>query len=63
MIARYMIINETEKYRLDLESELAQEDRKEFEYSYPLHEGENKLEVTVYNESDVTETFKALVNK
>lgn len=39
------------------------EDRKEFEYSYPLHDGENKLEVTVYNESDVTETFKALVNK
>lgn len=57
------IINETEKYRLDLKGELALEDRKEFEYAYPLHDGENKLEVTVYNESDVTETFKALVNK
>lgn len=57
------IINETEKYRLDLEAELSLEDRKEFEYSYPLHDGENKLEVIVYNESDVSETFKALVNK
>lgn len=57
------IINETEKYRLDLKGELALEDRKEFEYAYPLHDGENKLEVTVYNESDVSETFKALVNK
>lgn len=57
------IINETEKYMLDLERVLSLEERKEFEYSYPLHDGENKLEVTVYNESDVTETFKALVNK
>lgn len=57
------IINETEKYRLDLKGELSLEDRKEFEYAYPLHDGENKLEVTVYNESDVTETFRAVVNK
>lgn len=57
------IINETEKYELDLESQLSPEDRKQFEYAYPLHEGENKLEVTVYNNSDITETFKALVNK
>lgn len=58
------IINETEKYMLDLTKAYESvEDRKEFEYSYPLHDGENKLEVTVYNESDVTETFKALVNK
>lgn len=57
------IINETEKYRLDLKAELSLEDRKEFEYAYPLHDGENKLEVTVYNESDITETFKAVVNK
>ena len=57
------IINEEEKYLLNLEKELSLEERKEFEYSYPLHEGENKLEVTVYNESDVTETFKALVKK
>ncbi len=57
------IINEEEKYRLNLEKELPIEQRKEFEYSYPLHDGENKLEVIVYNESDVTETFRALVNK
>lgn len=57
------IINETEKYRLDLESELSLEDRKEFEYAYPLNDGENKLEVTVYNENDISENFKALFNK
>lgn len=57
------IINEEERYELDLESQLSPEDRKEFEYSYPLHDGENKLEVTVYNNSDVTETFRALVEK
>lgn len=57
------IINEVEKYRLNLETQLPPEDRKEFEYSYPLHDGENKLEVTVYNNSDVTETFRAVVNK
>lgn len=58
------IINETEKYRLDLTKAYESvEDRKEFEYAYPLHDGENKLEVTVYNESDITETFKAKFNK
>ena len=56
------IINETEKFRINLQDALPLEERKEFEYSYPLHEGENKLEVTVYNENDVTETFRALVN-
>lgn len=58
------IINETEKYMLDLTRAYDSiEDRKQFEYAYPLHDGENKLEVTVYNESDITETFRALVNK
>lgn len=57
------IINEVEKYRLDLKAELSLEDRKQFEYAYPLNDGENKLEVTVYNESDISETFKALFNK
>ena len=37
--------------------------RKELEYKYPLHDGENKLEVTVYNENDLTETFRAMFNK
>lgn len=58
------IINETEKYMLDLTRAYESvEERKVFEYSYPLHDGENKLEVTVYNENDITETFKALVRK
>lgn len=56
------IINEEEKYMLDLEKALSPEDRKEFEYAYPLHEGENKLEVTVYNESDISETSRVKVN-
>ena len=56
------IINETEKYALDLEKALPLEERKDFEYSYPLHEGENKIEVTVYNVDGVSETFRALVN-
>lgn len=56
------IINETEKFRINLQDALPLEERKQFEYSYPLHEGENKLEVTVYNEDDIAETFRALVN-
>ena len=56
------IINEEEKYMLDLEKALSPEDRKEFEYAYPLHEGENKLEITVYNESDISETKRVKVN-
>ena len=57
------IINETDKNRINLEQQLPIEQRKTFEYAYPLHEGENKLEVRVYNESDVMEVFKALVRK
>ena len=57
------IINETDKNRLNLDQVLPIEERKTFEYSYPLHDGENKLEVRVYNESDVMEVFKALVRK
>ncbi len=57
------IINEEEKYMLDLEGQLAEEDRKEFEYAYPLNEGENKLEVRVYNQDDISEVFKAMFNK
>ena len=56
------IINETEKFRIDLESILPIEERKQFEYTHPLEPGRNTIEVTVYNEYDVTETFKALVN-
>ena len=56
-----LIVNETEKYLIDLQRILPVEERKEFEYSYPITEGENKLEVTVYNESGVTENSKVLV--
>lgn len=57
------IINETDKRALDLDKVLPLDQRKEFKYSYPLHDGENRLEVTVYNESGVSETSKVLVNK
>lgn len=57
------IINETDKNRINLDQVLPLEERKEFRYTYPLHDGENKLEVRVYNESDVREVFKALVRK
>ena len=58
------IVNQTDKYAIDLQKVYpSAEQRKEFEYSYPLQEGENKLEVTVYNESGVTETVKVKLNK
>lgn len=57
------IINETEKNVLNLDKVFSIEERKEFEYAYPLHDGENKLEIRVYNESDVCEIAKVLVNK
>lgn len=57
------IINETDKKMLNLDQVLPLEQRKEFEYAYPLQEGENKLEVRVYNESDVSEVARVLVRK
>lgn len=57
------IINETERNSLDLDKVLSLEERKEFEYKYPLHDGENRLEIRVYNESDVSEVSKVLVRK
>ena len=52
-----LIRNETEKYFLNLDG------RTELEYNFPIIEGENKLEVIVYNESDVTQTVKVKVTK
>ncbi len=52
------VINEDEKYLLNIE-----DNRKELEYAYPLHEGENRLEIRVYNINDVIEVTKVLVNK
>ena len=57
------IINETEKNVLNLDQVFSIEERKEFEYAYPLHDGENKLEIRVYNESDVCEISRVVVNK
>lgn len=51
------IINETEKYMLNLDG------RKELDYAYPLHDGENKIEVTIYNTNDETAVFKAKLTK
>ena len=36
---------------------------KDFNYSYPLEDGENKLEVTVYNSNGLTASFKAKCTK
>ena len=57
------IVNETDKYAIDLDDVYSIDERKEFEYRFPLQEGENKLEVTVYNESDVSETVRVMFNK
>lgn len=57
------IINQVDRFMIDLKAELSLEDRKQLEYAYPLNDGENKLEVTVYNESGVSETFRAMFNK
>ena len=57
------IINETEKYALDIDKVRPIEERKTFEYAYPLHDGENKLEVFVYNESGISEVSRVLVRK
>ena len=51
------IINEDEKYSLNLDG------RTELEYPYPLHEGENRLEVIVYNVNDISETARVKLTK
>lgn len=57
--------DENQKYLINLEEAYpSADDRKQFEYDqFKLHDGENKIEVTVYNESGVSETSRALVNK
>lgn len=52
-----LIIDETKKYKADLTG------RNEFEYKVPLKEGENKIQVTVYNIEDISETSKKKVTK
>ena len=56
--------DDNQKYLFNLEEIYSQDQRKQFEYGgFELHDGENKIEVTVYNESGVSETAKILVNK
>ncbi len=57
------IINENERKSLDLDKVFSIDQRKEFEYAYPLHDGENKLEVRVYNESGVSEVKRVKLTK
>ena len=58
------ILNDTEKSAIDLNRVYPDaEQRKQFEYQYPIRDGENRLEITVYNESGVSETAKVMVNK
>ena len=52
-----LIVDETKKYKADLTG------KTEFEYKLPLKEGENKLEVTVYNVNDMSEKSKKKVTK
>lgn len=40
------IINENERYKLDLDKVYSLE-QKQFEYAYPLHDGENRLNQSV----------------
>ncbi len=55
------IVDEENQYLIDLERILPVEERKEFEYRFPVHEGVNKLELTVYNEDDITETSRVSI--
>ena len=51
------VINGTDKKKIDLtRAHEDVEDRKEFEFSYKLPEGESTVEVTVFNESDISKT-------
>ena len=39
------------------------EQRKQIEIPYPIQDGENRLEITVFNEDGVSTTKKVMVNK
>ena len=45
------------------QKDILQKSYKEFEYSYPTKDGENRLQVTVYNDSGVSETVRVMFNK
>lgn len=56
-------INELDTYIINLDKVFPLEQRKEFEYTYPLNNGETNLEVRAYNENDIEEVFKAVFKK
>ena len=59
------IINndENQKFMIDLEKDLPLEERKQFEYAYPLNDGENKLEIRVFNVNDAVQINKVMFVK
>lgn len=52
-----------ERNSLDLDKVFSIEERKEFEYSYPLKAGDNKLIIRAYNESGVYEEARVMFRK
>ena len=58
-----IVVNDDKEYFLDLQAHLDLEARKEFEYEYPLNGEENKIEIKVYNENDLTESITANINR
>lgn len=52
-----------ERNSLDLDKVFEKDERKEFEYAYPLKEGENKLIIRAYNESGVYEEARVMFRK
>lgn len=62
-IKRVEFIQNGNPYSLDLDKVYSLEDRKVFEYKWPLTDGENKLEIRVYNENDISETAKVKLTK
>lgn len=52
-----------ERNSLDLDKVFPIEERKEFEYAYPLREGDNKLIIRAYNESGVYEEARVMFRK
>ena len=52
-----------ERNSLDLDKVFPIEERKEFEYAYPLREGDNNLIIRAYNESGVYEEARVMFRK
>lgn len=55
--------DDEERNSLDLDKVFSIEERKEFEYAYPLKSGDNKLIIRAYNESGVYEEARVMFRK